>query len=191
MQAIPQGRRPSLSAQRGLTLIELLIALAISGILIAGAYYGYQAVNGAKGQNDASLLTQAAQCARNLYANSPDFTGVNISSLAASQCFPVGNVSGSPGSQTVKDSNGYVVTAAPATLSTTNDSVSFTLGSVPATLCAQVLPALAPAASQLTAGSAGNGAATAVVAYGGGYQAGQVGVACAPGLDDIIFTVTK
>lgn len=177
--------------QEGLTLIELLIALAISAILLAGAYYGYQAVFGAKGQNDGQLLAQAAQCARNLYSNSADFTGVTAANLAASSCFPEGNVSGTAPNQTVKDSNGYVITAAPATLSTTNDSISFTLSSVPSSLCTQIMPALAPASSQLTGGSHGSGSATTVVGYGGSYNPGQVGVACPAGLDDIIFTVTK
>lgn len=177
--------------QAGLTLIELLIALAISAILLVGAFYGYQAVWGAKGQNDGQLLAQAAQCARNIYSNAPDFTGISASNLAASSCFPAGNVSGTSPNFTVKDSNGYVLTAAPATLTTTNDAVSFTLSAIPKDLCSQILPALAPAASQMTAGPAGNGSATTVVAYGGSFQPGAIGVACSGGTNDIIFTVTK
>ena len=183
--------KPYRRGQEGLTLIELLIALAISAILLAGAYYGYQAVFSAKGQNDGRLLAQAAQCARNLYANSPDFTGVTAANLAASSCFPAGNVSGTAPNQVVKDSNGYVINAAPATLSTNNDAIAFTLASVPSSLCTQIMPALAPASSQLTGGAAGSGGSTTVVAYGGGYNPGQVGVACPSGLDDIVFTVTK
>ena len=179
-------------AQEGLTLIELLIALAISAILIAGAYYGYQAVFSAKGQNDGQLLAQAAQCARNMYSNAPDFTGVTASNLAASNCFPAGNVSGTAPSQIVKDSNGYLISAAPATLSTSNDAIAFTLANVPSSLCTQILPALGPAASQLTAGPHGSGSATPIVAYGGAYSPNLVGAACPTAeLDDIVFTVTK
>jgi prepilin-type N-terminal cleavage/methylation domain-containing protein len=179
------------NSQAGLTLIELLIALAISAILVAGAYYGYQAVSSAKGQNDASLLTQAAQCARNQYANSPDFSGVSASILAASQCFPSGNVSGTVPSQVVKDSNGYIITATSSNLSTANDSISFTISGVPGPLCSQILPNLGPAAARLSAGPVGNGGQTTVLPYGGSYNPGQVGIACASGLNDIQFTVTK
>ncbi len=177
--------------QLGLTLIETVIALLIGAVVIAGAVIGYQVIYGSKAQNDAQLLSQAAQCARTTYNNSPDFSGANISTLAGNGCFPPANVSGSVGSQTVKDTNGYSITAAPTTLQTSNDSIAFTISAVPTSVCTQVLAALAPSASQLSAGPVGNGGANIVMPYGGTYNPSLVPQACGSSLNDIIYTITK
>lgn len=177
--------------QRGLTLIETVIALLIGAVIIAGAVIGYQVVYGAKGQNDAQLLSQAAQCARSTYNNSPDFSGVSVSTLAGNGCFPPSNVSGAIGAQTVKDTNGYSINAQATTLNSANDSIAFTISGVPTNVCTQIMAALAPSASQLTGGPVGSGSATTVMPYGGTYNPGAVPTACGASLNDVIYTITK
>lgn len=177
--------------QAGMSTPEMLIYLGVAAIIGLIAYYGLPALGVARGQGDGQLLTQAAQCARNNFAYSTDFSGVTTAVLAGDHCFPAGNVAGASPNQTVSDSNGYSVTAAPATLTSTNDSVAFTVHGVSEDVCTAALAALAPAASQLSAGPAGSGGATVLLPFGGTYAAANVPTACSSSSNDIIFTVTK
>ena len=180
-------------AQRGFTVLEIIVVLVVGSILAALAVYGWQLTHQAKGQDESSLMTFAGTCAKGVYSNSPDFTGVTISALAtpANGCFPAKDVSGSAGNYTVKDSYGHVITATPATLANANDSVAFTISGVSDQDCAAAMQTLGTTASQLTGGPVGNGGATPVLPYQGAYSPTNAATACAATSNDIIYYVSK
>ncbi len=177
------------STQRGLTLVELMIALSIAAVLMVGSYYGYSMMYTAKAQNTVRLLTHAGTCARTSFATGANFTGVSATELADAGCFPEGNVTrGDAGVATVTNSDGRAVTVAAA--NGPGDSpdamLSFTVaGPMDRSVCTQIANGLLPSASALTVG------AQEVKTSAGAIERARIPAGCAAANNAIVYSVVK
>lgn len=181
----------SFKKQGGYTIAELVVVLVVGSILAGIAIYGWGTTHQAKSADENAMLSSATQCARSVFSNSPDFSQVTTSTLAApaNNCFPSKDVSGTSGSYTVKDSSGYTVTATPATLANSNDSIEFTISAVSSQDCAQMMQSLASSASQLTGGTGSN--VVTVLPFGGTYNTANALTACSGTANQVNYYVTK
>ena len=172
------------SAERGLTLIELLIALTIGGVLMTGAYYGFNLIHTASGQNVVRLLSQAGTCMRNSLVNRPGYAGVTTSTAIQAGCFPDSNVNGAE----VDDGNGHAITVAAANGpgGVANTALAFTVvGPLKPALCSQItLGLIATASSVLVNGQTAK-------AFGGRVDQGVIDTECAKNPNSLAYIISK
>ena len=177
------------STQRGLTLVELMIALSIAAVLMVGSYYGYSMMYTAKAQNTVRLLTHAGTCARTSFATGANFEGVSATVLADAGCFPEGNVTRDAGGvATVTNGYGHAITVAAVNGpgDSPNTMLSFTVaGPMNRSVCTQIANGLLPSASALTVG------AEEVKTSAGAIARASIPTGCAEAGNAIVYSVVK
>ena len=172
------------SAERGLTLIELLIALTVTGVLMTGAYYGFNLIHTAKGQNTVRLLSQAGTCMRNSLHNRANYVGVTTNTAIQSGCFPESNVIAGR----LDDGNGYEITLNPAVGAggIADTALAFTIAaSGKPVLCTQIALGLAPTASKLLVDG------QEVKAFNGTWSQNLLDAGCAKATNAIVYIISK
>lgn len=182
----------SRTAQRGLTIVELMIGLTVVGVFLAAAAYGYQLIFTSKGQNEMKYLDQAIECSRQIRANAPTFAGTTTAMMANNNCFPNTLVvnKGTPGA-TVTNSFGGSITTTPVNLNATSDGLEFTTTQVPSDICVNMLRLMSKPA-RITIQANGVGGATTVMALGAATAELDLATACGAGtFATIRFAVTK
>lgn len=111
--------------QRGLSLIEAAMVLAVAALVVAGVMLFFQNANNAQKTNDAmSQLAAIQQVVRSLYAGQPDYTGLTSNLLAQSRQLPNRMVKGTGGTASLQHSFNGVVTVLPQNAAA-NFSVQF------------------------------------------------------------------
>ena len=100
---------PKISASHGMTLVELIIVVAVVGILLATAVPGYRSYTLRVHRTEAiRMLLQASMCQERLIASSGKYD--------TSRCIPVSQQQRYQLTYNIADANGrsYVATATPA-----------------------------------------------------------------------------
>lgn len=128
--------------QAGLTMVELLIAITMSLLLIAGVGYGaskFIANNKTKTSlEDMPLIFAKAQ---KIYSSAATYAGITITNLVNNRAFPAELVvAGTP--PTVNNRYGGAITVAAGTIVSANDGVLFTLSNVDEEACADLVNGL-------------------------------------------------
>lgn len=139
--------------QSGISTIQIMVGLLVSGIVIIGGIGLIRWIDTAKVNNDIGELTdlKARTVSYSLNRNG-NFTGVTHEVLIGMDFFPVNRVSGSTGSRVVQNQWKGLITSAPATTATTNDSLQFTYTGVPSGACKDVVSKAAQIATAITVG---------------------------------------
>lgn len=142
---------PARRAQAGFTIIELLIVVAIIGVLAVGANAGLNIRNERVGANEGGVISAALQCAQR--ANSqPTFTGWTLATVAQLNCFPDDQVTGknttTPTAVSALVGTSYVVSTVLIT-----GGIDIKVSAVPSKYCAGMVKALANSASQIMVGT--------------------------------------
>src|ERR1035437_642766 len=73
--------------QRGVTLIEMIIVVAIIGVLSYGASIGYNTYQKTKGANEGKIIQTALACAQT-GVSAPSFALTTMQTVANKDCFP-------------------------------------------------------------------------------------------------------
>ena len=184
-------RRPPLSArsrQRGISILTVVIVLIIGAILIAGALMSLRFVDEAKVQNELNELT-SLRGSTMLFAQQrgTNFAGVDLATITRLNFFPAERVTGTGTSVTVANQWKGLITVAPATTISTNDSLAFTYTGVPTAACSSLMT---PAANIATAISVGG---TTVKSNGGTLALATAQDQCTAAADNatIVYTFAK
>lgn len=135
--------------QAGLTMVELLIALTMSLLLIAGVGYGaskFIASNKTKTSlEDMPLIFAKTQ---KIYSSAATYSGINITNLVNNRAFPAELVvAGTP--PTVNNRYGGAITVAAGTIVSANDGVLFNLSNVDQDACTDLVNGLQNTTAQV------------------------------------------
>ena len=127
-------------AQRGYSIMELLIVFLVVGVLMAALRYGYNLVYGSKAQADVKYMEYAMDCARSTFDNYSSYSTATIGTLANNNCFPPNLVTGK-GSSTAYVSNKYggLITVSPTNVVGISDGLEFTEPNIPSDVCIERL----------------------------------------------------
>lgn len=164
--------------QRGFTLIEMMIVVAIIGVLAVGANIGLNIRNDRVGANEGNVISAALSCMQTKNSN-PTYAGVDIARMANLGCFPTDIVS-NPGLATATATSALVGSAyvvAPVNLSGTNDGLSVSVAGVPAKNCAGLVKAASVSSARITVTPLA-GVASVVKAVGATLDDSATGLAC-------------
>lgn len=136
--------------QAGLTMVELLIAITLSLLLIAGVGYGaskFIANNKTKTSlEDLPLIFAKTQ---KIYSSAATYSSMTITDLVNNRAFPAELVvAGTP--PTVNNRYGGAITVAPGTIVSANDGALFTLSNVDQDACTDLVNGLQNTTSQVS-----------------------------------------
>lgn len=149
-------------AQRGNLLLNAIITLIIMAVIATAGYMGFKYVEDAKVANEISEISSLkASTVLLAQGRGADFTGIDLATVAGLNFFPNSRVSGTGGSTRVLNQWKGVITVAPATVISTNDSLVFTYTGVPTYACKSLVTPLANVATAIAIGG------TAVKVNGG------------------------
>ena len=184
----PLSHVSAASAQRGLTLIELLISIGIAAVLMVGSFFGYRLIFTAKSQNEVRLLTQAGSCMVQSFSTRLDFTGANAQWAAEAGCFPERNIKGTGKKIQIIDAHGKEIKIASAEgpMNEANMAIEFTIpGQLKKEACIQTVMGLIPTVARLTV----NG--KLVKQFDGSLSMDAIAPNCAQKTNSIVFDMTK
>ena len=172
--------RISLKKNKGLTLVELLIIVAIFSVLLYGAWIGYTVYKNVQGQSEGESVSFALGCAATK-VRAPSFAATTLSTLVNYDCFGDGsNITGkgtTTGSATSKLSN-TVYTVASANISgRTANGIAIGVSPVDKRSCQGAVLSLDGAAARIIVTPAGGAAAT-VKPLNGNIDDDALGTAC-------------
>lgn len=152
------------AAQRGLTLIELIIVVAIGALLVTGlALWGSGMYNKAKGTEEGKRVAAVVSCGVDYARSITDLSLVTLPVLVNAGCF--GNMPGVTGRGTAAASassplTGSAYTVAAVNLVGTNDGLTMT-GTTQARYCAGMVEgAVAATATRIVVTPSGGAAVT-------------------------------
>lgn len=173
-------------AQTGFTIIELLIVVAIIGVLAVGANAGLNIRNERVGANEGGVINFALQCAQR--GNSATtYNGWTLPTLVNLGCFSEELVTGKSTTSASANSalNGAVYGVTAVTLATTDDGIEVSLASVPSKNCSGLVKALATSASRVKVGT------VEVKAVNGKLNDTKLGEACGTTSVSVLAAVGK
>ncbi len=143
-----QAVRPS--AQRGYTIVELSIAVAIAGVLLVSAIGLVQTVLTTNRANESiTLLTKAMSQIDKIWADQPDYNGLTLATAGAAGVFAGMQVTRDPSTSAVTGVISkfnrpiHVGLAANLPTSGANRGYTVTFAGVPVSVCADLVTAAA------------------------------------------------
>ena len=184
----PLSHVSAASAQRGLTLIELLISIGIAAVLMVGSFFGYRLIFTAKSQNEVRLLTQAGSCMVQSFSTRLDFTGANAQWAAEAGCFPEGNIKDDGKAIQIIDAHGKAIgiKSAPGPMEQADMAIEFTIpGQLKKEACIQTAMGLLPTVGRLLV------AGVAIKQFDGSLYIKEIAPNCAKKENAIVFDMTK
>lgn len=173
--------------QKGLTLIELLIALVIGATILFGVFYVAQVVSQKSKVSDAvqSMNTIVADTS-SLYQSVGNYSGVSASALINNGKIPASMVSGT----TIQNQFGGTITPTAVPFNGgINNAVQYSYTNVPKDSCSSMVQALSGTFDRIVVGG------TTVLDKGAGTLAGNqlnvngLGTAC--GVANVVILFTK
>ena len=177
--------------QRGATIVEMIVVLAIIGILYGVGSYGWQLLQSSKATGDTKLMDIAMECARTTYTNESNYSAATIVSLANNNCFPDSLVT-NKGTTTASVSNKYgsAISAIPVNLYGVSDGLEFSESGVPSNVCIERLKGVTrPVIVKVTPAA---GAEVVVMALGANRPNMTLATACGVGTTAMIKqTISK
>lgn len=178
------GARATRRNQRGFGMIEVGLALLIIalGVIFAVSQYN-SSRSDSKSQNEVADITRLLAKAQDAYSSLPDYSGVTTAVLINNNVFTSRWVNAAR-TGVVNNYNG-AVTAAPATLVNTNDSIAFTSVSYDRDACSNIPSKMANATRRMDI----NG--TTVKPDGGNVNPNVVGTSCLDTGNTITYFVGK
>lgn len=170
--------RASKLAQQGFTIIELLIVVAIIGVLAVGANVGLNVRNDRVGANEGNVMNFALQCIQTKNS-APTYGAVTLASLANLGCFPDENITGkgTAAATAVSGLVGVDYTVTPVNLAGTNDGLQIQIAGVAQKNCGGLVKAVAASSSRVTVTPLA-GAASVVKPVGAILDDAALGLAC-------------
>jgi PilS N terminal len=179
------SRQSRLNAQRGNMMLNAIIALIISAIVTTAGYLGFKYVEDAKVDNEISeIASLRASTILLAQGRGTDFTGIDLATLAGLNFFPNARVSGTGASTVVLNQWKGVITVAPTTTISTNDSITFSYSGVPTYACKSLATPLANVAVAISIGG------TVVKANGGVLNLTNAIAQCNAGADNATMAYT-
>lgn len=119
--------------QKGLSLIEASMVLALSAVVVAGVMYYYQSASDANKQEQATTeLMSLVGGIQSLYSGQPNFEGLTTATMASSNAIPSSLRDEKNG--TIKTPYGSLITITPTKSVADNDSFKVAFD-VPKNLC--------------------------------------------------------
>ena len=126
--------------QRGFAILELTIAIILVSLLSAAAIFGYQANQRRTDMRDNSqAITETAAELQKKFGMNNQYGAVTTAIAVQSRAIP--QQLRVTGTNTAQNSYGGLVTAAPSTLTSANDSVALTWPNVPQSQCVDLVQA--------------------------------------------------
>lgn len=126
--------------ERGVTLIEVAMALAILALITAGIMWAYQSANVSR-QTETAMKDLAAlqNAVRTLYGNQSDYGNITVPDMISAKVMPRRMVQGTGGSATLRNAfNGPTLISVENIAPGTNNGFSVTFQEVPAEACARL-----------------------------------------------------
>lgn len=177
-------RRLARTANRGLTLIEAAMVLAILALVVAGIMLFYQNANTSRQTTNAlNDLAAVQQQVRSLYGGQPSFAGITPELIANSKALPARMVSGT----TLRHSfNGQILIAPANAGGGAGSGFQVTFQNIPQEACVKML------SSDLGRGlyAAGVNAANRTQTQGLPFPLDQANAACAAANNNVVWIFT-
>lgn len=135
---VQSGKATTFKSQRGVTVVELTIVLIVGALLAAAAVFGFQ-TNQRRNEikdNTTAIIEISAELQRKFGINNQYgavTTAIAVQSRSIPQYMRV------TGTDTANNSYGGAITAAPVTLTTTNDAIALTWSNVPQSQCVDLV----------------------------------------------------
>ena len=175
-----RSRISSKKKNKGLTLVELLIIVAIFSVLLYGAWIGYTVYKNTQGQSEGESVSFALGCAATK-VRAPSFAATTLSTLVNYDCFGDGsNVTGkgtTSGSATSKLTNtAYTIAAADLSGGTAN-GITIGVSPIDKRSCQGAVLSLDGASARIIVTPTGGAAAT-VKPVNGNIDDDLLGTAC-------------
>lgn len=136
------------SKQRGIGIVDAVIWLVIFGAIV-GAILGIRNIAFPKAQGwlEASTISTSMQQINSLYTGAPSFAGLNTASVASNAFFSEKYL---PGGGTINNRFGGTVTVGVTTITTPNDTQTYTISNVPSNACISLANNLSEDADRIT-----------------------------------------
>jgi prepilin-type N-terminal cleavage/methylation domain-containing protein len=166
-------------SERGFTLIELMIGLAIAAVALGAAFIGWAEWNKRNGDAEGKRVTQYLTCAMT-NISAPTFVSTTIATLVNKDCFPGATLTGEG---TAAASAASPLTGAAYVVSSvnlgggTNNGLQIATVTVNARNCAAMVSALEKSSVRVIVTPTG-GSAVTVKDNGGIANDDAVGIAC-------------
>ncbi len=166
--------------QKGLTLIEMMIVIAIASVLFLVVAFGYTIWKKSQGTSEGRFVSLAMSCAMTSI-NAPNFSATTITTLVNKDCFGDGSNVVDKGTATgtanSKLSNAAYVVAAANLSGGTANGLSIATGPISKRSCGGMVEALDEASSEIIVTPTG-GSASTVKPQGGRLDDDLLGLAC-------------
>ncbi|QOU76430.1 hypothetical protein JAB4_059300 (plasmid) [Janthinobacterium sp. HH102] len=139
--------------QRGISAIQIMLGVLVGALVLIGGLSLLRWVDSAKVNNDLSELNDLkARTVSYALNHNGSFSGVTQETIIGLDFFPSNRVSGASGSRVVQNQWKGLITVAPATTATANDSLLFTYTGITSAACKELSLKAAQLAAAISVG---------------------------------------
>jgi prepilin-type N-terminal cleavage/methylation domain-containing protein len=149
MTAVKSNQQRVLAKQKGFTMVELTIVLAIAAVILAGVFVLLQRNFRKVDINDnVKIITEIASDLQAKYGRTNQYGNITTAIAVQSRTIPA--ELRVPGTTTATNSYGGAVTVSPVTLTAANDAASLSWANVPQEHCMDLVNSLQNLARRIT-----------------------------------------
>ena len=153
------------AVQKGFTIIELMIVLAIISILIGGVIVGLQMMDDTKASSAARDSSVSITALKLKYRNIGTTAAVTTTNAIAGNVFP-SSMDWVAGGTTVNNQAGGAVTVVPATIVSANDAFLLSEDGFKSSQCQKYIGSIFPNVKKIVVTPTGGAATTVYSTYG-------------------------